>query len=67
MADRPYFERVTLIGIGLIGSSLARVMRRDGLAGHITVCARRPETLASARRLGLADSTTDDQIGRAHV
>jgi cyclohexadieny/prephenate dehydrogenase len=62
MADRPYFERVTLIGIGLIGSSLARVMRRDGLAGHITVCARRPETLASARRLGLADSTTDDPL-----
>ena len=62
MADRPFFERVALIGIGLIGSSLARVMRRDGLAGHIVVCARKPETLALARQLGLADSVTDDPL-----
>ena len=44
---QPLFERVALIGIGLIGSSLARVVRRDGLAGHIAGCARsaaRPAT-----------------------
>ena len=35
------FERVALIGVGLIGSSLARVLRRDGLAGEIVACARR--------------------------
>ena len=61
-SNSPFFERVALIGIGLIGSSLARVMRRDGLAGHITVCARRPETLALAQELGLADSVTDDPL-----
>ena len=62
MAAKPFFERVALIGIGLIGSSLARVMRRDRLAGHIAVCARKPETLAKARELGLADSLTDDPL-----
>ncbi len=62
MADKPFFERVALIGIGLIGSSLIRVMRRDGLAGHIAVCARKPETLALAQELGLADSVTDDPL-----
>ena len=62
MADTPFFERVALIGIGLIGSSLARVMRRDGLAGHIAVCARKAETLAKARELGLADSVTTDPL-----
>ncbi len=62
MAENPFFERVALIGIGLIGSSLARVMRRDGLAGHITVCARQPKTLALAQELGLADHTTDDPL-----
>ena len=41
----PHFERVALIGIGLIGSSLARVLRRDGLAGEIVACARQPATL----------------------
>ena len=56
----PYFERVCLIGIGLIGSSLARVMRRDGLAGHIVACARSTATLDAVTRLGLADSVTSD-------
>jgi cyclohexadieny/prephenate dehydrogenase len=54
------FDRVALIGIGLIGSSLARVLRRDSPATRIVVCARRAETLDTARRLGLADETTDD-------
>ncbi len=54
------FERVALIGIGLINSSLARVLRRDGLAGHISVCARSRKTLDKAVELGLADSITTD-------
>ena len=62
MAAKPFFERGALLGIGLIGSSLARVMRRDRLTGHIAVCARKPETLAKASELGLADSLTDDPL-----
>jgi cyclohexadieny/prephenate dehydrogenase len=54
------FERVALIGIGLIGSSLARVLRRDCPQTRIVACARRPETLDAVRRLDLADETTDD-------
>jgi cyclohexadieny/prephenate dehydrogenase len=54
------FKTVALIGIGLIGSSLARVLRRDSPATRIVACARRAETLAAARRLGIADETTDD-------
>jgi cyclohexadieny/prephenate dehydrogenase len=54
------FDRVALIGIGLIGSSLARVIRRDFPATEIVACARRAETLAAVERLGIADRTTDD-------
>jgi cyclohexadieny/prephenate dehydrogenase len=54
------FSRVALIGIGLIGSSLARVMRRDKLARHIVACARRQETLDTVRSLDLADEVTTD-------
>jgi len=49
-----------LIGIGLIGSSLARALRRDSPGTTIVACARRPETLAAADRLGIADVTTHD-------
>ena len=54
------FERVALIGIGLIGSSLARVLRRSKLAGEIVACARREETLDKVRALALADRVTAD-------
>jgi cyclohexadieny/prephenate dehydrogenase len=52
----PMFERVALVGIGLIGSSLARVIRREGLAGHVAVATRSAATLARARELALGDS-----------
>ncbi len=54
----PVFERIALIGIGLIGSSVARVAKRDGLANHIAVSARSQESLDTAMRLGIADSVT---------
>jgi cyclohexadieny/prephenate dehydrogenase len=58
--SEPLFDRVALIGIGLIGSSLARVLRRDSPATTIVACARRAETLAAVRQLDLADETTED-------
>src|SRR5438552_12698850 len=54
------FERVALIGIGLIGSSLARALRRDSPETEIVACARRAETLDAVRRLAIADAATDD-------
>jgi cyclohexadieny/prephenate dehydrogenase len=56
----PLFERVTLIGIGLIGSSLSHAMRRAGLAGHIAGHARSERTRAKAVELGLVDSIHAD-------
>src|SRR5213082_2354329 len=58
--NEPLFARVALIGIGLIGSSLARVLRRDSPGTKIVACARRAETLDAVRRLGIADEATDD-------
>ncbi|WP_181257209.1 prephenate/arogenate dehydrogenase family protein [Pseudaminobacter soli (ex Li et al. 2025)] len=52
----PLFEKIALVGIGLIGSSLARVIRREGLTSHIAIATRSPETLKRAEELGLGDS-----------
>jgi cyclohexadieny/prephenate dehydrogenase len=62
---QPLFDRVALIGIGLIGSSIARVMRRDGLAGSIVACARSDATLETVQRLNLADEVTKDAADAA--
>jgi cyclohexadieny/prephenate dehydrogenase len=60
MAESPLFGRVALIGIGLIGSSLARAMREHRLAGHIAGHAKSERTRAKAMELGLLDSAHDD-------
>ncbi|WP_337269300.1 prephenate/arogenate dehydrogenase family protein [Oryzifoliimicrobium ureilyticus] len=49
------FERITLIGIGLIGSSLAYDIRRLGLAKEIVVSTRSAATLKRAEELKLGD------------
>ncbi|RWM07205.1 MAG: prephenate/arogenate dehydrogenase family protein [Mesorhizobium sp.] len=54
------FERIALVGIGLIGSSLARVIRREGLARHIAIATRSKSTLKRAEELGLGDSYTTE-------
>ncbi|MGB3416060.1 MAG: prephenate/arogenate dehydrogenase family protein [Mesorhizobium sp.] len=56
----PMFEKIALIGIGLIGSSLARVIAREKLAGHVAISTRSADTLARAEELGLGDSYTTD-------
>ncbi|MBA9032786.1 prephenate/arogenate dehydrogenase family protein [Rhizobium leguminosarum] len=52
------FDRIALIGIGLIGSSLAYDIRRLGLAREIVVATRSPDTLKRAEELGLGDHYT---------
>ena len=42
---QPMFERVALVGIGLIGSSISHAMRRKGLAEEIVGSARTKQTL----------------------
>jgi cyclohexadieny/prephenate dehydrogenase len=52
---KPLFDRVAILGIGLIGSSVAHAIKRGHLAGHV-VAYDRKAPLALARKLKLADS-----------
>lgn len=52
----PLFERIALIGIGLIGSSIARDVKALGLAKEVVVSTRSPETLRRAEELQLGTS-----------
>ena len=54
------FEKLALIGIGLIGSSIARATRLKGLAKTIAISTRKQETLDEARALGLGDTYSLD-------
>jgi cyclohexadieny/prephenate dehydrogenase len=52
----PMFQKLALIGIGLIGSSIALAARKGGLAGMIAIQTRSPATLKRAEELKLGDS-----------
>jgi cyclohexadieny/prephenate dehydrogenase len=55
------FDRVALLGMGLIGSSIARAARaRGGIAGEIVAHAKSPRTLARVAELGIADRVEAD-------
>jgi cyclohexadieny/prephenate dehydrogenase len=53
--SKVHFEKIALIGIGLIGGSIALEARKRGLAKEIVAATRRPETAAKANELKLAD------------
>lgn len=54
------FDKVAIIGIGHIGSSLARVIKRDGLAGSLVTLENNAAHRAKALELGIVDEATDD-------
>ncbi|RYG92895.1 prephenate/arogenate dehydrogenase family protein [Loktanella sp. IMCC34160] len=53
------YDRVALIGLGLIASSMFWAIKRAGLAGEVTGFARSAETRATARDIGLCDRVCD--------
>lgn len=54
--ETPHFERVALIGLGLIGGSLGHAMKRGGLARHVAGYARSEATRQRAHEIGFIDS-----------
>jgi cyclohexadieny/prephenate dehydrogenase len=53
------FNRLALIGVGLIGSSIARAARVQNAVGSIVATARSPETRRRVAELGLADQVVE--------
>lgn len=54
------FNKIALVGIGLIGSSIVHAARRGGLVGEVAVWTRSPDTRARVRALGFADQVCEE-------
>jgi prephenate dehydrogenase len=54
------FQKVAIVGVGLIGGSLASAMKLHGLCAHIMGIGRQVSTLDEALSLGLVDSVSTD-------
>lgn len=59
-STKQVFDTVALVGLGLIGSSLARAIREYGLARHIVACVRPGPTADKVRELDLADEVSEN-------
>ncbi len=53
------YERLAVVGCGLIGSSVLRAARKTGAAGTLAAFDVAPEVRAAVRRLGLADAAPE--------
>lgn len=54
------FDKVVIVGIGLIGSSLARNLKKHRLARKVAVFDKNPAYLAEASELGIVDEVFDE-------
>jgi len=50
-----HFSRVVIVGVGLIGGSLARALKRAGVVGEVVGVGRSPASLERALALGVID------------
>ena len=61
----PAFERVAIVGVGLIGSSLARALRREGVAKTLVGVERDEAAVARLKAVGIVDEATSDMAAVA--
>ena len=62
MSTAPHFDRIALIGFGLIGGSIARAAREQGLAKEIVTTARSAKSRARVAELGVVDRVVETNI-----
>ena len=65
MSTKPLFDRLALIGVGLIGSSIARAARTQGAARTIVATARTSQTRERVAELGFADEVAETNAAAA--
>ena len=55
-----HYSKIAVIGLGLVGSSLARVIKARGLAGHLALYDKSQATRTKAQELNLGDVVAAD-------
>ena len=64
--NEPLFNRMAVIGAGLIGSSIIRAARARQVVAEVAVADASPEVLERVRALGLAETVSSDPVEAVH-
>jgi len=59
---QPHFKRLALIGFGLIGGSIARAAKTQGLVAEVVTTARSEKTRARVKELGIVDAVVETNV-----
>jgi len=60
--SRVQFQKITIIGVGLLGGSVGLAVRRHGLAGEIAGYVRNEKAVADCEKFGATDYATTDLL-----
>jgi len=58
---KPLFDHVVVVGVGLIGGSIAKALKARGVAGKVTGLGRNRKRLLEAQRAGLLDDVATSE------
>lgn len=58
--EKIHINKLTIIGVGLIGGSLARALKHANAVDHVVGCGRNADSLETAVKLGVIDSYTTE-------
>ena len=62
MAEKFFIPRLTIVGVGLIGGSLALALKQAGVVGEVVGCGRGKPNLEKAVELGVIDRYDRDPV-----
>ena len=62
-ADVPHWEKIALVGVGLLGGSLGLAIRQRRLATRVEGYVRRPKSIAECEQAGAVDQANTDLLG----
>jgi len=57
---KPFFKRITILGVGLLGASFALALKKNGFCSEVIGCGRTEENLRKAREKGIIDAFERD-------
>lgn len=68
-SSEPVFRAIAVVGVGLIGGSIAAAVKQRGIAGRVVGIGRNAERLEAARQFGLLDEyeTTSDAAAESDL
>jgi len=66
LSNGPHIKHLVVIGVGLIGGSVARALRHAGVVEYVTGVGRSRDNLDRARELGIIDHWTHDIAEAVH-